>query len=277
VTHAELRERLEAYAIGALTVEEHRQVELHVGECPACRADLADLAVVQLALAKLTAEATPGSQVRRSIMGRVESGARRSSGGAPEATAGRRALSPARAWTGWLAAAASLTLAAFLGWDARRLRGQVSQLEDQLQIAREAAAAGERQLASLRGASERQLSALTVLTAPDVARIDLAGQPVAPSASARAFWSRARGMVFEASRLPPPPPGRTYQLWVVTANAPVSAGLIEPDPSGNVHAVIATPPDIPDPVAVAVTLEPAGGVPAPTGEKYLVGLAGARG
>jgi hypothetical protein len=34
-----------------------------------------------------------------------------------------------------------------------------------------------------------------------------------------------------------------------------------------------TPPDLPKPVAMAVTLEPDGGVPAPTGDKYLVGLA----
>ena len=33
-----------------------------------------------------------------------------------------------------------------------------------------------------------------------------------------------------------------------------------------------TPQDIPQPVAMAVTIEPAGGVPAPTGDKYLVGV-----
>ena len=32
--------------------------------------------------------------------------------------------------------------------------------------------------------------------------------------------------------------------------------------------------DLPKPVAMAVTLEPEGGVPAPTGDKYLVGAAG---
>ena len=73
--------------------------------------------------------------------------------------------------------------------------------------------------------------------------------------------------------MPPPPPGKTYQVWVVTIDpAPISAGLIEPDPQGRVDVVFATPPDIPQPKAVAVTLEPAGGVPAPTGAKYLVGL-----
>jgi anti-sigma-K factor RskA len=115
-------------------------------------------------------------------------------------------------------------------------------------------------------------TAVAILTAPDVARVDLAGQqPVSPAATARAFWSRSRGMVFNASNLPPLPAGRTYQLWVVTAQAPISAGLLTPDTQGSVSEVFNTPPDIPQPVAMAVTIEPAGGVPAPTGDKYLVG------
>ena len=50
----------------------------------------------------------------------------------------------------------------------------------------------------------------------------------APHASARAFWSRSRGLVFTASNLPAPPPGRAYQLWVLTAQpAPISAGMLD--------------------------------------------------
>jgi len=61
---------------------------------------------------------------------------------------------------------------------------------------------------------------------------------------------------------------------VLTAQpAPISAGLLKPDASGGVNVVFATPADIPTPVAMAVTIEPDGGVPAPTGDKYLVGLA----
>jgi len=40
-----------------------------------------------------------------------------------------------------------------------------------------------------------------------------------------------------------------------------------------VTAMFQTPPDMAKPVAMAITLEPEGGVPAPTGDKYLVGLA----
>jgi len=60
-------------------------------------------------------------------------------------------------------------------------------------------------------------------------------------------------------------------VWVVTAGAPISAGLVVPDPAGGGMTYFYTPPDIPAPTAVAVTLEPAGGVPAPTGQFYLVG------
>jgi hypothetical protein len=51
----------------------------------------------------------------------------------------------------------------------------------------------------------------------------------------------------------------------------VSAGLLTPDAQGGGSVYFETPVDIPPPVAVAVTLEPAGGVPAPTGAMYLVG------
>ncbi len=87
-------------------------------------------------------------------------------------------------------------------------------------------------------------SALAVLVAPDVARIDLAGQAAAPLARARALWSRDRGMVFSVTDLPPAPEGRVYQVWVVTSTAPISAGLLTPDASGAGSAFFETDPDI---------------------------------
>lgn len=172
----------------------------------------------------------------------------------------------------WLAAAASLVLAAGLTMYAGQLRSRISTLEDELRDARARAAATEQQMADAQTAATEARSAVTVLTAPDVARIDLAGQAIAPQASARAFWSRSRGMVFTAANLPPLPAGRTYQLWVVTTQAqPINAGLLTPDAAGNVSDTFNTPPDLPQPAAIAVTIEPAGGVLSPTGERYLVG------
>jgi anti-sigma-K factor RskA len=78
-------------------------------------------------------------------------------------------------------------------------------------------------------------------------------------------------MVFAANNLPPLPAGRTYQVWLVAGGPPVSAGLVEPDESGRSIAIFRTPVDVTGPVTVAVTIEPAGGVPAPTGAFYLTG------
>jgi len=173
-----------------------------------------------------------------------------------------------------MAVAASIALAAVLGGYSLQLRGRVATLQSRLRDATLRAEAGERQMADVRRTAADAQSSLLVLAAPDLARIDLAGQPAAPTATARAFWSRTRGLVFTASNLPPPPPGRAYQLWVLTAQpAPISAGMLTLDANGRVNARFDTPPDLPRPVAMAVTLEPEGGVPSPTGDKYLVGLA----
>jgi anti-sigma-K factor RskA len=78
--------------------------------------------------------------------------------------------------------------------------------------------------------------------------------------------------MFTASNLPPLPTGRTYQVWVLTRQpAPIGAGLFKPDAAGRVAEWFATPVDLPQPVGMAVTVEPDGGVPSPTGAMYLVG------
>jgi len=171
----------------------------------------------------------------------------------PDATVRRRVLDadvrtsstpgPSRL-TPWLAAAASLALAIGLGGYAFALRQSAADAR----------------------------SVVVVLTAQDLVRVDLQGQPVAPGASARAFWSQTRGLIFTAARLPPLPPGRTYQLWIISGQMPVGAGLLRPAPDGAVQAVFSTPAGLAQAAAFAVTIEPDGGAPAPTGDKYLVGL-----
>ena len=174
----------------------------------------------------------------------------------------------------WLATAASLVLAAGLTVYTVQLRQRIAGLETELRDTRLRADAAQLQMADAQRTAAGAQSAVAILTAADVARVDLAGQQPSPNASARAFWSRSRGMVFNASNLPPVPAGQTYQLWVVTAKGPISAGLLAPDPQGSVSAVFSTPADIPQPVAMAVTLEKAGGVPAPLGDRYLIGTVG---
>jgi anti-sigma-K factor RskA len=252
--HEQYADRVELYALGALNPQERREFELHLAECEVCTADVRRLVPVVAALAFAAAPAEPSPAVRSALMGRI------------------RRSSDER--TNWLALAASILLLVALGGYALQLRRSVTLLETRLHETALRADATERQIADVRRTALEAQSAMAVMTAPDLARIDLAGQTVAPSATARAFWSRSRGLVLTGANLPAPPAGRTYQLWVLTNQpAPISAGLLKPDANGRISGTFATPPDIPAPVAMALTLEPEGGVPSPTGEKYLVGLA----
>ena len=72
--------------------------------------------------------------------------------------------------------------------------------------------------------------------------------------------------------LPPLPEGQTYQLWVIVEGTPVSAGTfdVEPDGSARYDAEPLPPVEADAAVALAVTVEPAGGVPQPTGPMALV-------
>jgi anti-sigma-K factor RskA len=52
----------------------------------------------------------------------------------------------------------------------------------------------------------------------------------------------------------------------------VSAGLIAPDQDGRATAAFTVPSAAASPTGVAVSIEPSGGVAAPTGAIYLAGL-----
>jgi anti-sigma-K factor RskA len=255
--HDQFGDQAGAYVLDALTPAEWEAFEVHLAGCATCAAEVRSLTPVAAELARLAPPADPAARVRARLLAALSK------------------QSPSYGWhVSWLAAAASVALAVGLGGYAAQLRGRVTTLETRLRDTAARAEASERQMADARRTAFDAQSEVAVLAAPDLARIDLAGQPAAPNASARAFWSRSRGLVFTASNLPPPPPGRAYQLWVLTTQPlPISAGMLRPDANGRVSAIFGTPQDLPTPIAMAVTLEPEGGVPAPTGDKYLVGTA----
>ena len=250
-----------AYALGSLDPAERAAFELHLAGCDRCAVEVRSFQRVAAALAQGVPLRTPPTELRRRVLAWV-AGFPGSSVGLPP---GRESLRR------WLPIAAAVVAAVGAAFYAGRLHTRVSDLEDRLEQAQLQGSAAGRTIAEARRVSAELQSAMGVLSAPDLVRIDLGGQAPAPGANARALWSRTRGMVFTASSLPPLPPGRVYQVWVVTAQAPISAGLLSPDEAGSGQSFFDTPADIPPPTAVAVSIEPAGGVPAPTGAIYLAG------
>jgi anti-sigma-K factor RskA len=233
------REQTAAYVLGGLSHGEADELEVHLLECADCALEVRQFAQVSVALALGAPPLTPAPGLRTRVLDAVARSVAEAPGAALPAE-----VPPGRLSRSWLVAAAALVVAVALGAYSVGLQ---------------------------RAASEAN-TVVFVLGASDLVRVDLAGQPVAPLAAARAFWSQSQGLVFTGSNLPPLPSGRTYQLWIVTGDTPVGAGLLKPGADGLVHAVFAGPSSRSKAVAMAVTIEPEGGVPAPTGDKYLVGL-----
>jgi anti-sigma-K factor RskA len=270
--HDRLHESAGLYVLGALEPTERAEFERHLQSCDECAAEVRSLAAAAATLPQSVPLIDPPPGLRSRVLAIT---------GRSTTTHHNVVALPARparprSWVstaGWLSAAALLLLSLGLGSYSMSLQREISGLRTEV-----GALNGRLNESEQRVTVATRLVALAdqrmaVLTAPDLRQVDLQGQqPVAPRASGRAFYSRSRGLVFTASDLPPLRAGRTYQLWLVTAQAPVSAGLLEIDNAGRVTQAFNTPPDIANPVAIAVTEEPAGGVPAPTGDKYLVGL-----
>jgi Anti-sigma-K factor rskA, C-terminal len=126
-----------------------------------------------------------------------------------------------------------------------------------------------RQIAEARESAQRAETVSAILAAPDLVRINLTGGAVERS-FAQLLLSRTRGLVLSASRLPPAPPQMTYQLWLLTTAAPVSAGLFVPDANGRATVVVDVPPRVAGPVVGAqVTVEPSAGSQAPSNRLLL--------
>jgi anti-sigma-K factor RskA len=273
VDHQELHGRAAGYVLGVLTPDERAEFAAHLSECADCAAEVYSFAPVAVALAHAAPPVDPAVVLRERVVARVLQPVPKPRTAAfAKAMAGNTAAASRSATGQWFLAAASLAAAVGFGTYAFHLRGRVGALEERLRDITLRADANERQLAAVRQTVAEAQGFVVVLAASDLVRVDLAGQSPAPRAFARGFWSRSSGLIFTASNLPPLPGGRTYQLWIVTPNAPVSAGLLKPGEKGDVHAVFAPPRGGLSLAALAVTNEPEGGVPAPTGEKYLVGL-----
>jgi len=258
-----------AYALDALDASEIPALEQHLASCPACREQLLDLQRAVTGIGLSLDDAEPPAALRD----RIVSAARATTPAAkPLPFTAARTAAPARPVTStstafaWLAVAASLVLVGAMSWFVMMSRQQTADARNQRQAADARAASLQGELAALE-------ARMTVISATDAHQVELQGQPDAPGSSARAFISASRGMVFTAKNLPPLATGRAYQLWIVTKQAPVSIGLLTVQADGSVTSLLPLSADASlNPVAVAVTVEPAGGVPSPTGPKVLVGL-----
>jgi anti-sigma-K factor RskA len=89
----------------------------------------------------------------------------------------------------------------------------------------------------------------------------------APNGSTRGELLRLasdQAAVLTISGLPPLANGTVYEVWFVAGTTPVSAGLFSPNPDGTWSGLVRG--DVTSARAIAISVEPSGGSPAPTGD-----------
>jgi hypothetical protein len=267
MTHDEARELLAAVALDALDGADEARVRAHVATCAACTAELAELrdaaATIALAAPPARGDAARAARVKGRLMARVTA-SKAGALGNPVAVRHRWPLAERTA------VAAGILLLASAGWSALLWR-------DRAALRETLASLGRREAASMRSADSLRIvvaerdKLIAGLTGRDMALVRLTSSAT-HDAWALMFWNRATGAwTLVAHNLPKPLPGRTYQLWLVTANAKISAGTFEPGAQG--EAVVRAVYDLQRDAlkAVAVTDEPAGGVPQPPGPFVAIG------
>lgn len=222
-----------AYALDALDPLERRRFEAHYPECPQCREEVAGFRETAARLPATSPAALP-SDLKARVMAEV-AGTRQLPPRVKEAPSGRRR-------TPLITLAAAVVVVALVGFA--------------FVLSRAGSDTADQELAQ-------------VLSAPDAVTVALEGDG---DTTLRVVYAASQDRaVLVGADLDPVPDDETYQLWTLAGSEPSSAGVFRPAGDGEVLSTVTAPGVAPD--AWAVTVEPDGGSPAPTGDILYQGSA----
>jgi len=110
----------------------------------------------------------------------------------------------------------------------------------------------------------------TLLRIPNVKAISLTGSEMAKRAAGFLLYdSRTQKIWLYTVNLPDSPAGTTYQLWAIRDKS-ISIGTFQMDTGETAHLLVKKVLSFTDAKTFAVSLEPSGGSPQPTGPMYLL-------
>lgn len=276
LSHEEAFAELDAVAFDLLDTVERDAIMAHVATCERCRAELDALQETAADIAFATpstqhAAVASRERVRERLLARVTANGGNGQPRKPKATplvfprvptapSGMPAMPEPRDRP-WLPMAAAALFVVTLGLLAVSYMNQRDANTIRSQLA--TATATRRRADSLETQLAARDSLLAGIVGRDVTMMTLTSQ-AAKDPYARMFWDRTRrSWTMIAHNMPTLGTNRTYQLWLITAKAKISAGTFM---VRNGDGVVRATYDLTDPLnAIAVTEEPAGGVPQPTG------------
>lgn len=246
----EVRDELDASALGALDDDEARAVAAHLAVCPECRRLAEEAAVAAHALLLALANGsplTPPERLKARVLGAVTGAAVSAPVAQPREAGGLRTLTARQRWRWAAGAAAVLIVAVSVGWSVR-----LSSALDRERATRE-------RIESFY--SRQQELVLEVVDSPKTTK-QILRPPTGESGAYGKLFTRPDlpDVVVMAARLPAPPDGQTYHLWLTSNGAAIDAGPLAVDDLG--FGLVTLNADRPDPryEAAEVRLQPAGTV-----------------
>jgi anti-sigma-K factor RskA len=263
--HPQYEEDFDLYELGVLDGDDQAGMESHLAGCGECRArrEAARSRAARLALAAPLLE--PPATARKRVIETFRLSRAESVSGKPLPASGRRSWVPAGSWAWALACLLLLCVAGGLAVHDERLSRRLIESES---------AQRELVLSNLHLQAEgaRTQSIVDLLLGPKSVQVELSPASAPPVPHGKAFYNREKGLLLYTTNLHSLPANRTYELWLIpTAGKPVDVGIFNTDAQGNGHLIQISLPQGLTAKAFAVTVEPAGGVPAPTGSMVLVG------
>jgi anti-sigma-K factor RskA len=253
-------EDLELLALGVLGGEECQDLRAHIASCAECTGNLA-AAQGRVALFALSAPPqNPSPSARERLLEKVLAEKIEGTEILPEKFATRSGRPALRWWNSlWVPATALLAIATVLLWvNDRRINGQLQKMR------------ATEQMFEVEMHHQREL--VSFFAAGDTKAVSLAATTKMSSDWASLRYNTRMGMVCYTGDLPAPPPHKEYQMWIVPmVGSPISAGAFMPASFNNGRMCMAKMPEGISCKSFAVTLEPMGGMPHPTGPAVLSG------
>jgi hypothetical protein len=239
----ELQQMFELYALGVLESEESAELEAHLERgCSTCKENLKNALTMNASLIGSNPAVAPSKKLKRRILASV--------GVQPKGWG----------WLGAFATACLLVIALWLGNEERQRGAELAQ--------------ARQNIIEVSSQRDRLNNALRILDQPETVRVSFGkGAPEPPRGNV--FIHAQLGVMLVASNLPKLSTGKTYEMWLIPkGGAPRPAGLFQSTDAGSAVHVLSGPVDTAALGAVAVTVEPEAGSPAPTTQPLITAIAG---
>lgn len=278
-----MEELIPLYALGVLEGDELREAESLLEESPGARELLSEYQNVTLLLPYAAKGVLPSPELRKRLLAEVIKSAP-AKRGEPASVPFFNRLSPL--WLGLGGALAAALIVFLFVWNLS-LRGTLNEQRTLVAGLNERITSQEGHIETLEnllsqkeneiGGLETKLAALEEITEfmedPNIILVRLENTDPETGAAGRVLWDRdEQDALFYSLNLPAPPPGKTYQWWVVADGTTKSVGVFRADEDGNSVVKVDSLKKYGDNVErFKLTLEPEGGAQTPSGKILLAG------